>query len=298
MKKIVFYMEPTWAFGTIHYELCKYLWGYGFDCQLLPWNQSYSLDEMQELIDTTDLFVTTPHGWRLLGYSYKIFDPGQCVVISHSKLDMDELIEMHGSEDFYKFHKYGAVSEWLSEVSTQLGITRPAIVTPLGINTSSFYSKPNDSLRTVGCMNLGQVGVHQKIKRPWLLEVTTQRAGLNIRAAASYHHSFITMPGFYKSVDAILIASTEDGAGLPLLEAGAAGKLVISTPVGHYHRVGNNGAHFVPIVEHEFIEQTVELLSYYKSNPEQYRQRCLEIQHHAQSYDWKYVIDKWVEILS
>ena len=298
MKKIVFYMEPTWAFGTIHYELCKYLWGYGFDCQLLPWNQSYSLDEMQELIDTTDLFVTTPHGWRLLGYSYKIFDPGQCVVISHSKLDMDELIEMHGSEDFYKFHKYGAVSEWLSEVSTQLGITRPAIVTPLGINTSSFYSKPNDSLRTVGCMNLGQVGVHQKIKRPWLLEVTTQRAGLNIRAAASYHHSFITMPGFYKSVDAILIASTEEGAGLPLLEAGAAGKLVISTPVGHYHRVGNNGAHFVPIVEHEFIEQTVELLSYYKSNPEQYRQRCLEIQHHAQSYDWKYVIDKWVEILS
>ena len=298
MKKIVFYMEPTWAFGTLHYELCKYLWGYGFDCQLLPWNQSYSLDEMQELIDTTDLFVTTPHGWRLLGYSYKIFDPGQCVVISHSKLDMDELIEMHGSEDFYKFHKYGAVSEWLSEVSTQLGITRPAIVTPLGINTSSFYSKPNDSLRTVGCMNLGQVGVHQKIKRPWLLEVTTQRAGLNIRAAASYHHSFITMPGFYKSVDAILIASTEEGAGLPLLEAGAAGKLVISTPVGHYHRVGNNGAHFVPIVEHEFIEQTVELLSYYKSNPEQYRQRCLEIQHHAQSYDWKYVIDKWVEILS
>ena len=291
-------MEPTWAFGTIHYELCKYLWGYGFDCQLLPWNQSYSLDEMQELIDTTDLFVTTPHGWRLLGYSYKIFDPGQCVVISHSKLDMDELIEMHGSEDFYKFHKYGAVSEWLSEVSTQLGITRPATVTPLGINTSSFYSKPNDSLRTVGCMNLGQVGVHQKIKRPWLLEVTTQRAGLNIRAAASYHHSFITMPGFYKSVDAILIASTEEGAGLPLLEAGAAGKLVISTPVGHYHRVGNNGAHFVPIVEHEFIEQTVELLSYYKSNPEQYRQRCLEIQHHAQSYDWKYVIDKWVEILS
>ena len=298
MKKIVFYMEPTWAFGTIHYELCKYLWGYGFDCQLLPWNQSYSLDEMRELIDTTDLFVTTPHGWRLLGYSYKIFDPGQCVVISHSKLDMDELIEMHGSEDFYKFHKYGAVSEWLSEVSTQLGITRPAVVTPLGINTSSFYSKPNDSLRTVGCMNLGQVGVHQKIKRPWLLEIATQRAGLNIKAAAAYHHSFITMPGFYKSVDAVLIASTEEGAGLPLLEAGAAGKLVISTPVGHYSRVGESGACFVPIAEAEFIEKTVELLSYYKDNPEKYRQRCLEIQHHAQSYDWKYVIDKWVEILS
>ena len=298
MKKIIFYMEPTWAFGTIHYELAKYLWEYGFNCQLLPWNQSYTLEEMKELIDTTDLFVTTPHGWRLLGYNYKIFDPRQCVVIGHSKLDMEELIQLHGLSDFDKFHKYGAVSEWLSNVSLQLGVTRPAFVTPLGINTSNFYSKPNESLSTVGCMNLGQVGVHQKIKRPWLLEIATQRAGLKIKAAASYHHSFITMPGFYKKVDAVLIASTEEGAGLPLLEAGAAGKLVISTPVGHYSRVGNSGANFVPIAEDEFIEKTVEILSYYKSNPEQYRQRCLEIQHHAQSYDWKYVIDKWVEILS
>jgi glycosyltransferase involved in cell wall biosynthesis len=297
MKKIVFYMEPTWAYGTIHYELCKYLWTYGFDCKLLPWNQSYTLEEMQELIDTTDLFVTTPHGWRLLGYNYKIFDAKQCVVISHSKLDMDELIEMHGLGDFDKFHRYGAVSEWLGEVSTQLGITRPAFITPLGINTNSFYSKPNDSLQTIGCMGLGQVGVHQNIKRPWLLEIATSRAGLHLSAASSYHHSFVTMPGFYKSVDAVLIASTEEGAGLPLLEAGAAGKLVISTPVGHWKRAGEQGADLVPIQEDEFIEKTVELLSYYKSNPEKYRQRCLEIQHHAQSYDWKYVIDKWVEIL-
>ena len=290
-------MEPTWAYGTIHYELCKYLWTYGFDCKLLPWNQSYTLEEMQELIDTTDLFVTTPHGWRLLGYNYKIFDAKQCVVISHSKLDMDELIEMHGLGDFDKFHRYGAVSEWLGEVSTQLGITRPAFITPLGINTNSFYSKPNDSLQTIGCMGLGQVGVHQNIKRPWLLEIATSRAVLPLRAASSYHHSFVTMPGFYKSVDAVLIASTEEGAGLPLLEAGAAGKLVISTPVGHWKRAGEQGADLVPIQEDEFIEKTVELLSYYKSNPEKYRQRCLEIQHHAQSYDWKYVIDKWIEIL-
>ena len=298
MKKIVFYMEPTWAYGSIHYELCKYLWGYGFNCQLLPWNQSYTLPEMQELIDTTDLIVTTPHGWRLLGYNYKVFTPEQCVIISHSKLDMDELIHYHGRGDFDKFHKYGAVSNWLADVSLQLGITRPAFVTPLGINTHTYYSKPNDSLQTVGCMNIGQVGVHQNIKRPWLLESAAQQAGLTLKAAAPYHHSFITMPGFYKSVDAILVASTEEGAGLPVLEAGAAGKLVISTPVGHWNRVSDVGACAVPIPEFEFIEKTVELLSYYKANPEKYRQRCLEIQHHAQSYDWKYVIDKWVEILS
>ena len=298
MKKVVFYIEPKWAFGAIHYELCKYLWGYGFNCQLLPWNQSYTLPEMQELIDTTDLIVNTPHGWRLLGYNYKVFDPRQCVIISHAQLDMDELIEHHGRDDFDKFHKYGAISDWLSDVSLQLGITRPAFVTPLGINTDSFNSKPSDSLRVVGCTSLTNYGVHQNIKRPWLLGPAVEQAGLTLKAAASYHNSFITMPGFYKSVDAMLVASTQEGAGLPVLEAGAAGKLVISTPVGHWNRVGESGGHAVPIPDAEFIEKTVEILSYYKDNPEKYRQRCLEIQDHAQSYDWKFVIDKWVEILS
>ena len=300
MKKIIFFFEPAWAFGAIHYELCKQLWGYGFDCQLLPWNQSYSLAEIHALIDTTDLFVTSPHGWKVLGYdhNYKIIDPRQCVVITHARTDMEESIQLHGTDEYHKFHRYGAVSGWLANLSLQLGITRPAFITPLGINTNSFYSKPNDSLQTIGCMGLGQVGVHQNIKRPWLLEIATSRAVLPLRAASSYHHSFVTMPGFYKSVDAVLIASTEEGAGLPLLEAGAAGKLVISTPVGHWKRAGEQGADLVPIQEDEFIEKTVELLSYYKENPEKYRQRCLEIQHHAQSYDWKYVIDNWIEILS
>ena len=301
MKKIIFFFEPAWAFGAIHYELCKQLWGYGFDCQLLPWNQSYSLAEIHALIDTTDLFVTSPHGWKVLGYdhNYKIIDPRQCVVINHARTDMEELIQRHGTDEYHKFHRYGAVSGWLANLSLELGVTRPAFITPLGINTSSFYSKPNDSLQVVGCTSLKHYGVHQNIKRPWLLPPVVEQAGLTLKSASSYHHSFVTMPGFYKSVDALLVSSSEEGAGLPVLEAGAAGKLVISTPVGHWNtRVGNLGGDSVPIPENEFIEKTVELLSYYKSNPEKYRQRCLEIQHHAQSYDWKYVIDKWVEILS
>jgi glycosyltransferase involved in cell wall biosynthesis len=107
------------------------------------------------------------------------------------------------------------------------------------------------------------------------------------------------MPGFYKKVDAIVAASTEEGAGLPVMEGGAAGKLVISTAVGHWNqRIGNAGGYAVPVDEEAFLEKTVEILSYYKDNPDKYRQRCLEIQNHAQSYDWKYVIDKWVSILS
>jgi glycosyltransferase involved in cell wall biosynthesis len=107
------------------------------------------------------------------------------------------------------------------------------------------------------------------------------------------------MPGFYKRVDAIVCASTEEGAGLPVLEGGAAGKLVIGTAVGHWdQRVGTKGGDVVPILEDEFLEKTVELLCYYKDNPLKYIERCMEIQEHSKTYDWSYVIDKWVRILT
>jgi glycosyltransferase involved in cell wall biosynthesis len=312
MKRVVFYFEPNWAFGTVHYELCKYLYGYGFDCRLLPWNKSYTYEEMRELNDTTDIFVTTPHGWRFLGYDYKTVKPEQCVIISHAKLDMTELIHYHGYDDFNRFKRYACVSDWLVNLSAELGIQRPAELTPVAINYNAFYSKPNDSLRTVGYAGsfhgkdefaaadiqsaLAQPKYH---KRAWLVQEATERAGLTFIPAGPYHNSFVTMPGFYKRVDAVIAASTEEGAGLPVMEGGAAGKLIISTPVGHWNtRITEAGGHAVPTDDVGFVEKTTELLSYYKNNPEKYRQRCLEIQHHAQSYDWKYVIDKWVDILT
>jgi glycosyltransferase involved in cell wall biosynthesis len=312
MKRVVFYFEPNWAFGTVHYELFKYLWGYGFNCHLLPWNQSYTREEMLELNETTDLFVTTPHGWRFLGYNYKTVKPEQCVIISHAKLDMTELIHYHGFEDFDKFHRYACVSQWLVDLSKELGISRPAELTPVAINFNTFYSPPNDRLRVVGYtgsfhqkQEFGQDMIESSLaqpkyhKRGWLVKEAVDRAGLEFKVAQPYHHSFITMPGFYKRIDAIVAASTEEGAGLPVMEGGAAGKLVISTAVGHWNtRIGDSGGYAVPIEEQEFLEKTVEILSFYKNNPDQYRKRCLEIQEHAKSYDWKYVIDKWVDILS
>ena len=312
MKRVVFYFEPNWAFGTVHYELFKYLWAEGFNCQLLPWNKSYTREEMYELNETTDLFVTTPHGWRFLGYDYATVRPEQCVIISHAKLDMTELIHYHGMDDFNKFYKYGAVSDWLVGVSKDLGIQRPAQLAPVAVNCNTFYSPPNSSLRVVGytgsfhakqefsddqvASQLAQPKYH---KRGWLVQKAVEMAGLEFKVAQPYHNSYITMPGFYKGIDAVICASTEEGAGLPVLEGGAAGKLVIGTNVGHWEqRVGTKGGEVVPIPEAEFLEKTVEILRYYKDNPLKYIERCMEIQEHAKSYDWSHVIDKWVDILS
>jgi glycosyltransferase involved in cell wall biosynthesis len=106
------------------------------------------------------------------------------------------------------------------------------------------------------------------------------------------------MPGFYKQVDAVVIASTEEGAGLPALEASAAGKLVISTPVGIWLAKADTSGHTVPIDESEFVAQTVDLLNYYKDNPTAYQQKCLETQQHAQCYDWENVIQPWINLVT
>lgn len=311
MKRVVFFIQPDWAFGVIHQELAKYLFPYAIDCKILPWNISYTIEEMLELNNTTDLFVTTPHGWRFLGHNYKTVSPEKCIIVSHAKVDIAELLHYHGAEEFLKFKEYACVSNWLINVSKELGIERNAKMLPLGLNHSSFQTPVSDSLRVVGYAGFfhqkedfteqqikDKLALPKYHKRAWLVKQATEMAGLHFKAAATYHNSFVTMPGFYKSVDAVISASTEEGAGLPIMEAGAAGRLVITTPVGHYpERIMNPGADVVPIDETEFLEKTIELLSYYKCNPEKYRQRCLEIQHHAITYDWKYVIDKWVELL-
>ncbi|GAI42483.1 unnamed protein product, partial [marine sediment metagenome] len=46
------------------------------------------------------------------------------------------------------------------------------------------------------------------------------------------YHPYQEMPKFYNSVDALVLLSESEGSAMPVLEAGACGKPVISTPVG------------------------------------------------------------------
>jgi glycosyltransferase involved in cell wall biosynthesis len=130
------------------------------------------------------------------------------------------------------------------------------------------------------------------------IKKAAEKAGLEFVVAQHYHNSFVTMGGFYKAVDCVIMASTEEGAGLPVLEAGAAGKLVIGTPVGHWpQRVGDKGGIEVPIPEEEFVRSCVEILTYYKNHPAEYRNRCLQIQEHAKTYDWIHYLQPWITLL-
>jgi glycosyltransferase involved in cell wall biosynthesis len=105
------------------------------------------------------------------------------------------------------------------------------------------------------------------------------------------------MPGFYPQVGAVVVSSTHEGAGLPALEAAAAGRLVISTPVGHWDRIGTKGAVEMPVEAESFVQCCSETLIYYKNNPKEYQVRCLTIQEHAREYDWINHVESWVELI-
>lgn len=311
MKKVVFFFEPDWAFGSVHYELFKYLWPEGYNCHLLAWNKPYTVEELQELDRHVDFWVTTPHGYRYLEYVYCAIPAERVVVIAHAPLDLEELAHHHGLKDFDRFRGYGVVSEYLKDYSIKMGITRQPIVCPVAINYHTYYNTPSLELRRVGYAGtfhereeFSEADINSKLaqpkfkKRGYLVRDVAVKAGLEFLVAQHYHNSFVTMGGFYKNVDCVIMASTEEGAGLPVLEAGAAGKLVIGTPVGHWpQRVGDKGGIVVPIPEKEFVEQCVEILMYYKNHPAEYRNRCLQIQEHAKTYDWSHYLQPWINVL-
>jgi glycosyltransferase involved in cell wall biosynthesis len=296
MKRIAFFTETEWAFGVIHYELTKNLFVQGINANVLPWNKAYSRQEISELCAVIDYFVSTPYGVAILIDSYGV-KPEQCIVVAHAVLDI-ECLKTFLPENVQRLYAYSAVSNWLIEQSQLHGIDRVPSYTPIGINYLAFATKPSKELRIVGYAGaINPDNIHRHIKRPWLVEKAAQQSGLAFQTAHGYHNSFVTMPGFYNAVDAVVVASTEEGAGLPALEASAAGKLVISTPVGLWLAKAGSSGHTVPIEENAFLKSTISHLEYYRDNATAYHLKCLDTQEHAKRYDWANVIHHWVNLI-
>jgi hypothetical protein len=295
MKQVTFFTEPEWAFGVIHYELVKHLFVHNVNAQVLPWNKQYTWQEIAELTAVVEAFVSTPYGVAMLIDRYGV-PPEKCIAVVHAVLDI-ECLKTFLPDNVQRLRAYSAVSEWLITQSQILGINRVPSYTPVGINYQSFFTKPSPELRTVGYAGaINPDNIHRQIKRPWLVEQVTHQAGLTFCAAHAYHNSWITMPGFYHAVDAVIVASTEEGAGLPALEASAAGCLVISTPVGLWLSRSEHSGHTVPIDPDQFMSATLDLLEMYRDNPAAYRKKCLTTQAHARTYDWSQVIHHWKDL--
>lgn len=298
MKKVIFFTQNRWAFASLHHGLSKELYKRGIYANLLDYSISYSAEEFGLLIDTYDYFVTQPDSIPpLMSYGTPL---EKIITVAHAEWDVN-VANANNVRDItnnYNIHSYGVISDKLVDIVDSMGYNIKAKKVTNGINFDAFYSKPSTSLKHVGFG--GKMESYnfagQEIKRGNLVHRAAFQAGLNFFPNGTYNH--FAMPGYYKKVDAIVMASTEEACGLPMLEAAAAGKLCVGTPVGYFKENSKNGGGIsVDIEENNFLLQVTDILQYFKNNNEEYYQKCLDIQEYARyNYDWSKVIDQWVAL--
>jgi glycosyltransferase involved in cell wall biosynthesis len=300
VKKILFYTETKWAYGIIHYALCKELYKHNILADVLNWDLQYTQDEFNFLIDKYDLFVTTAPLVLKLHQKYKVPLHKICAT-AHGQWDI--LLARHEANfDFYPhIHSFGVISNILKTKCKEWNISREPKVVETGIHFDLFYAKPAISLKTIGYGGIKQTYnfFGQEIKRGHLVEQACKNIeGIQLQVSKSYNH--LCMPAYYKMVDAVIMSSTEEAGGLPMLEAAAAGRLPIGTPVGFFEEnAPKGGGILVPVNEEEFVMRVKQTVCYYKDNPRDYVNKCLEVQSYAQEhYDWSKKIGPWLELLA
>lgn len=299
MKKILFYIENKWAFGSIHFGLCKELYKHGFYCNVLDWDLEYTLEEFYLLNDTYDLIVTTPPFVLKLHRKYQV-PLKKISAIAHGQWDI-LLAKKNADFDFYPhLHSFAGISNVLVKKCQEWNFAMLPKVVETGIHFEFFNSKVPEQLNIVGYGGAKKTFNFwgEEIKRGHLVEESVKRSGLQIKTHNFYN--FNCMPSYYRSIDCIIMSSSEEAGGLPVMEAAATGRLPIGTPVGYFEEHAENGAGIlVPIEQESFVEKTTEVLNFYKENPEEFKKRCLSVQEYArENFDWSKKIDQWINLFN
>jgi glycosyltransferase involved in cell wall biosynthesis len=300
MKKVLFYTQNKWAFGSIHHGLCKELYKHNIYANLLDWWENYTSEEFELLNNTYDLFVTMPEAVLRLHYNYKV-PLNKIIAVAHGQWDI-LLAKQEANMDFYpELHSYAVISEVLKNKSIEFNISVVPKVVEVGIHFDVFYQPIHNSLKNIGYGGAKEIVnfFGEEIKRGHLVEkVVSGIEDFNLVSHNFYNH--LCMPAYYNKIDALIMSSLEEAGGLPAMEAAAAGKLVIGTPVGYFEENGKHGGGIlVPLDELGFLNETRKNLMYYKDNPKEYKEKCQEIQNYArENYDWSKTINSWVELLS
>jgi glycosyltransferase involved in cell wall biosynthesis len=287
---VLFFTQNKWAFGQIHHSLIKRLWEKGIYANLIDCEQSYSHAEMSLLFSKYDTVVTTANSGSLVACG---LPPERLVYMAHAEEDISRAIAAHGVGLFSRLKGFGAVNPSIIRVAEDLNVGRVPTIVRNGIDFDHYYAPISTSLGSVG---YGSADVHivadnTDCKRTYLLSKVMQGTGLNFRTHGYFN--YLCMPGYYKTIDALLVTSSYESCALPSLEAAAAGRLVISANVGYFD--GSHGA-LCRLPDDEFVEDAKEALNKYK-DPALYREVCEKAQQYAREhYDWEHVVDDWIKL--
>ena len=292
MKSVLFFTQNQWAFGQIHHALIKRLYTHGIYAHLLDFYQEYRQREYDMLNDAFDTFVTTPEAVaRLMSFGIA---PERIVAIAHAERDVAGGAHNSTADVFHRLKGFAVINPTLADVWKKFGITREPSVVRNGIDFDYYYAPIASALKTVGYAGAAThpMSDGSDCKRSYLLERVMADMSLAFKASPAVNH--LCMAGHYQTIDSVLITSNYEACGLPILEAAAAGRLVISSRVGYFD--GSHGT-LCRTPDDEFVEDAREALNKYK-DPILYREACEKAQAYARDhYDWEHVLQGWIEVL-
>ena len=298
MPRVAFFTYGEWAFGTIHKAVCKEFFKRGVQADLIEWNRSYRMDEFACLIDTYDVFVTCPGNAVPILLNYGV-PYEKMVLMCHGRWDIQ-----YGDEyniDYNRLRAYGGIAQDLVQVSKDWGIEREMKVVRNGVSFDTFYTKPSESLNNIGYSGkIERANPYEggkEWKRGHLVKTIAESTMTPVILKQEMTH--LAMPSYYKSVDCLMLSSTEnESCGLPLLEAAAAGRVPISTMVGINLDVPTTTGYILPTDPEEYVKMGIETINKLKANPTLHRRKCEEAQEFAKEYyDWEKVIEPWIDLI-
>lgn len=289
---VLFFVENKWALGQIHHALVKRLWERKIFSHVLPWEIPYTAEEMGYLKSKYDTFVTLPgESLHLINNGV---DPKNIVVMAHHEKDINQTVARYGKDYFSKFKGYGVVHEHMVDISAQAGISRIPIVAANGVDFDHYYTPVSPDLKTVGTATAFKSTTSrlEDFKRGYLIPHVL--IGLNLTFVKHSFMYHLCMPSYYAKMDALLSTSAYEGSGLPVMEAAAAGRLVLSAAVGCFD--GNSGI-LCRTPDDEYIEDARKALEACRDDSKLYREHCERAQQYARdNFDWSHKIDSWIEL--
>lgn len=299
--KVAFFGPIQWSNGRVYYDLCKNLYKRGYIADVIDYRKLHG-SYINDLVGFYDLIVAGLDTIHILRDIYGV-GAEKIVGISHWTFDIQELIDRYGRDIFGELAGYGVVGQTLLWDSLTLGVPTIPRIVPLGIDYEEFEGQVPERLLTVGCASSlsakNRYGI--EIKRGQLAKECADGAGLKFKPAGFWsggNTPIHDMPKYYQSVDAVLVCSlTEAGGPMPATEAAAAGRLVISTPVGVFPLRAYEGMGIIaPIESNGYVSFTTEVLKYYRDNPEEFSAKCAKGKESAKMFDWKYMINSWIDL--
>lgn len=290
-QQVKFFIYDTQRTGFNTYELFKYLFNEGHNCHLVNWTQSYSLEEMIDMDHSTDIWVTSPSAIPILVNDYKI-SAYKCVAIANTYDELHSLTP----EVLQQLHGFGCTSSLMVKY-TKEDLCLPVIpkLCRYGINHDSFTASPTPELSNIAYLTNPPYDNNTDVSP--LVFACAAKLNLPVLTLDHVKHNYVAFPTFYKGVSCVIAPNTSYINEIPIMEAAASGTLIIGSVDHTTNIIQECGGITIQAEGQEFIDQTVDIISNFRSNQLIFKEKCMHIKNKSYVFDWKHSASDWSEIL-